>query len=232
MIESLFLLADLWLIFAGFFYGWRFIRRYKNYFLGLEWMVVGTSATNFLLWSVLSGGDPNSPMYTIAYFLDAFSRSFGFTLVLILGLMMVTHRYKPTLWVEVGAFALAIAGGIVLVGFHEGGAYGVAPATFFVIMNLITSIFLFYFARRLWRADSKGWAVATGMITIVAMLIAITYDFFPWPFDDAHRSWFYTAALATWGTQGFIYFKGYKTLWERNAREDAAAAANKEGVLS
>ena len=232
MIETLFLVADLWLIFVGFFYGWRFIRRYKNYFLGLEWMVVGTSATNFLLWSLVSGGDPNSPMYTIAYFLDAFSRSFGFTLVLILGLMMVTHRYKPTLKVEVCAFLLAIIGGIFLVGLHEGGVYGVGPATFFVVTNLITSIFLLYFAGRLWRAGSTGWAVATGVNTIVAMVIAITYDFFPWPFDDAHRSYFYTAALATWGTQGFIYFKGYKALSDRNAREDAAAAANKEGALS
>ena len=159
-------------------------------------------------------------------------RSFGFTLVLILGLMMVTHRYKPTLKVEVCAFLLAIIGGIFLVGLHEGGVYGVGPATFFVVTNLITSIFLLYFAGRLWRAGSTGWAVATGVITIVAMVIAITYDFFPWPFDDAHRSYFYTAALATWGTQGFIYFKGYKALSDGNAREDAAAAANKEGALS
>ena len=36
MKDLLFMLADLWMIFAGFFYGWKFIRRYNNYLLGLE----------------------------------------------------------------------------------------------------------------------------------------------------------------------------------------------------
>ncbi|MEV8147443.1 hypothetical protein AB0O52_04750 [Arthrobacter sp. NPDC080073] len=231
MIEMLFSVADLWLIFVGYFFGWRFIRKYHNYFLGIECLVVGTSATNFLLWSLFSG-DPDNPMYTIAYFLDAFSRSFGFTLVLILGLRMVTHRYKPALWHEIGAFVLAIAGGAYLVTLHQGGKYDVGPATFFLITNLITSIFLFYFASRVWRAGARGWSVAVTLITLVAMMIAVTYDFFPWPFDDAYRSYFYTAALATWGTQGFFYFKGYKALYNRNAREDAAAAANRQGALA
>ncbi|MFE4078693.1 hypothetical protein [Paenarthrobacter sp. YIM B13468] len=231
MVETLFIVADVWLIFVGFVYGWKFIRNHHNYFLGIESLVVGTSATNFLLWSMLSG-DPTNPMYTIAYFLDAFSRSFGFTLVLILGLMMVTHRYKPALWHEIGAFALAATGGAYLVTLHQGGKYDVGPATFFLVMNLIASVFLFYFAGRVWRAGARGWSVAVTLITLVAMMIAVTYDFFPWPFDDAYRSYFYTAALATWGTQGFVYFKGHKALYNHNAREDAAAAANTQGVLS
>lgn len=223
MIETLFIVADVWLIFAGFFFGVKFIRRFKNWFLGIECLVVGTSATNFLGWSLL-GGDPNSPMYTIAYALDAFSRSFGFTLVLILGLMMVTHRYKPALWHEIGAFALAAVGGVYFVTLHGDGAYGFGPALFFVITNLIASIFVFYFAGRLWRIGSRGWSVATTLITIVAMIIAITYDFFPWPFDDAYRTWFYTAALATWAFQGLVYYNGYKALHADNARVDARAA--------
>lgn len=223
MIETLFIVADVWLIFVGFVFGVKFIRRYHNYFLGIECLVVGTSATNFLLWSLFSG-DPRNPMYTIAYFLDAFSRSFGFTLVLILGLMMVTHRYKPALWHEIGAFLLAAVGGLYLVTLHHDGAYGAGPATFFVITNLIASVFVFFFAGRVWRAGARGWSVATIVITLVAMVIAITYDFFPWSFDDAYRTYFYTAALATWGTQGFIYYFGYKAVNSHNERIDAAAA--------
>jgi len=222
MIETLFIVADVWLIFVGFFFGWRFIRRFHNYFLGIESLVVGTSATNFLLWSLFSG-DPKNPMYTIAYFLDAFSRSFGFTLVLILGLRMVTHRYKPALWHEIGAFALAAIAGGYLVTLHHSGAYGVAPATFFLVMNVIASAFVFYFAGRVWRAGAHGWAVATTLITLVAMIIALSYDFFPWPFDDAYRTYFYTAALATWGTQGFVYYFGYKAVATQNARADSRA---------
>ncbi|MYT25890.1 transporter, partial [Streptomyces sp. SID7760] len=78
MKEALFLLADLWMIFVGYFYGWKLIRRYGNYLLGLEWMVVATSGSNFLLWSLL-GGDSGSVLYDVAYFFDAFSRSVGIT---------------------------------------------------------------------------------------------------------------------------------------------------------
>ena len=44
MKEILFLLADLWMISAGFYCGWKFLRRYDNYLLGLEWIVVAASA--------------------------------------------------------------------------------------------------------------------------------------------------------------------------------------------
>lgn len=223
MIETLFIIAALWLAFVGLVFGVKFIRGYRNYLLGIEWIIVGTSAMNFLLWSVL-GGDPKNPMYTLAYFLDAFSRSFGFTLVLILGLMMVTQRYKPALWHEIGAFALSIAGGAYLVTLHQDGMYEGAPAAFLVVTNLIASVFVFFFATRVWRAGAKGWAVATTAITLVAMVIAASYDFFPWPFDDAYRTYFYTAALATWGTQGFVYYFGYKAVHAHNARVDAASA--------
>ena len=46
----------------------------------------------------------------------------------------------------------------------------------------------------------------------------------PAAFDDAERTFFYTAALATWGTQGFVYFRAYRALerrdatWERSPR--------------
>lgn len=214
--DVLFMVADLWLIVAGFVFGYKFIRNYKNYFLGLESLVVGTSATNFLLWAIFSGKIDN-PMYTVAYFLDAFSRSFGFTLVLILGLMMVTHNYKPKLWHEIGAFALATVGGAFFVGFHEGGVYGPGPATFFMITNVIASAFLFYFAYRVWQIGARSRAVATVLITLAAMAIALTYDFFPWPFDDANRTYFYAAALATWGTQALVYYLSYKALYDHNA---------------
>ncbi|BCW06185.1 hypothetical protein [Arthrobacter sp. NtRootA1] len=230
MIEILFVAADLWMIFAGYYFGWKFIRKYHNYFFGIECMVVATSGTNFLLWSLFSG-DPNSIMYGLAYFFDAFSRSFGITLVLILGLLMVTHRYKPSIWVEVGAFALATAGGLYLRQFHQDGVLYPGPATFFIVTNVIASCFVFYFAMRLWRAGSRGLAVWTTFITLAAMVIAVTYDFLPFPFDDASRTYFYTAALGTWGTQAFVYFLGYKALHNHNAKVDAIAT-EKMGAMS
>ncbi|GGU83619.1 hypothetical protein GCM10010275_18590 [Streptomyces litmocidini] len=227
MREALFLLADLWMIFVGYFYGWKFIRRYGNYLLGLELMVVATSGSNFLLWSLLSG-DSGSPMYAIAYFFDAFSRSVGITLILIMGLMKVTHRYKPSVGVDVAVFGVAVVAGLFLRPFHGadlhtgGSAFWVA--VFYVVVNLLTAVFLGYFVKRLWDAGARWPAIWTGLVTAAGTTIAITYDFFPLPFDDANRTIFYTAALATWGTQGFVYFRAYRALHERNATLDAAPA--------
>ncbi|MET7510785.1 transporter [Streptomyces albidoflavus] len=227
MKDVLFLLADLWMIFAGYFCGWLFIRRYGNYLLGLEWMVVATSGTNFLLWS-LAGARSDSVLYDVAYFLDAFSRSVGITLILVLGLMRVTHRYKPSLGVDIGAFALAIVGGLFLRSFHgadlhtDRAAFWVA--VFYVVVNLLTTVFLAYFALRLWKAGARWLAIWTGLVTAAGTTIAVTYDFFPLPFDDANRTIFYTAALATWGTQGFVYFRAYRALHAHNAAVDASPA--------
>lgn len=227
MRETLFLLADLWMIFAGYFYGWRFIRRYGNYLLGLEWMVVATSGSNFLLWSLL-GAKSDSVLYDLAYFFDAFSRSVGITLILVLGLMKVTHRYKPSRSVDVAVFGVAIVAALFLRPFHDadlhtdGGAFWVA--VFYVVVNLLTAAFLGYFAKRLWNAGARWPAVWTGLVTAAGTTIAVTYDFFPLPFDDANRTIFYTAALATWGTQGFVYFRAYRALHDHNAASDANPA--------
>ncbi|WP_031068169.1 hypothetical protein [Streptomyces sp. NRRL WC-3742] len=227
MKEALFLLADLWMIFSGYFYGWKFIRRYGNYLLGLETMVVATSGSNFLVWSLL-GADPGSVLYDVAYFFDAFSRSVGITVILIMGLMMVTHRYRPSRGVDIAVFGAAVVAGLFLRPFHGADLHtdraAFAVAVFYVVVNLLTAVFLGYFVKRLWQAGARWPAVATALVTAAGTAIAITYDFFPLPFDDANRAIFYTAALATWGTQIFVYFRAYRVLHDRNAALDANPA--------
>jgi hypothetical protein len=224
MKDLVFMLADLWMIFAGFCFGWLFIRRYHNYLLGLEWMVVATSGSNFLVWALV-GGDESHPLYGIAYFFDAFSRSVGITLILVLGLMRVTHRYKPSVKVEVGVFALAIAAGLFFQQFR-GYELHVGPATFYVVVNALTTLFLAYFAWRLWGIGAKGLATAVGLATAAASVIAITYDFFPLPGDDEQRTLFYTAALATWGIQMCVYYFAYGALHRHNVAMGLEPAAN------
>lgn len=214
MKDLLFLLADLWMIYAGFYYGWKFIRHYGNYLLGLEWMIVATSGTNFMIWA-LTGGHDDSFLYSIAYFFDAFSRSIGITLILVMGLMRVTHRYKPGVTADVGVFALAIVTGLYLQQFRFPAFY-IGPATFYVVVNVLTTIFLGYFVVRLWRIGARAWAVGATLVTIAGCVIAITYDFFPLPGDDAHRTIFYTAALATWGAQMFVYYFAYRAMHNHN----------------
>jgi hypothetical protein len=218
MKDIAFLLSDLFMIAACYTYGWRFIRHYGNWLLGLEMMVVGTSGTNFLLWSLLSGSE-DSAFYHLAYFFDAFSRSFGATLVLVLGLAAVTHRYKPSRVVDIAVFGLAAVGGLLLGGKHDDTLH-VGVATFFVVMNVLTTAFLLYFGARVWEAGAKSQAVWTWVVTLAAAGIAVTYDFFPWSFDDAARTYFYTAALTTWGAQAVAYFYAYRALDEHNRVAD------------
>ena len=229
MKDYIFLLADVWLIFVGFYFGWKFLRNYRNYLLGLECLVVGVSATNFLVGSLLGAEEGGVP-FNVAFFLDAFSRSVGFTLILVLGLMAVTHRYKPSVPVEIGVFALAGAAALYLGKFHDDTLH-VGPATFYLVVNLLTTAFLAYFAKRLWDTGATRLALWTGLVTAAGCFIAITYDFFPFPFDDANRTFFYTAALTIWGAQGFVYYYAYRALHTHNVAADAAAS-QKASVLS
>ncbi|WP_253859244.1 transporter [Prauserella alba] len=228
MKDILFMLADLWMIFAGFYFGWKFIRRYNNYLLGLEWMVVATSGSNFLLWALL-GGAEDSFLYSIAAFFDAFSRSIGITLILVLGLMRVTHRYKPSVAVDIGLFALAGVAGLYLQQFspHE---LHVGPATFYVVVNVLTTMFLVYFSWRLWKIGAKKHAIGAGLATTAACIIAVTYDFFPIPGDDEHRTIFYIAALATWGFQMCVYYFAYRPLHEHNVATGVEPATGEQSA--
>jgi len=212
---ALYALADIFMIVAGFTYGYKFIRNYQNYLLGLEWIIVASSGTNFLVYGLV-GANESSPMFHAAFFLDAFSRSIGITVILVLGLMKVTHGYKPSVAVDIGVFGLAIIGGLVMSLFAED--FGVAGAIFYVVMNALTTLFLFYFAWRLWRIGAQGNAMAVAAVTIAAVAIAGMYDFYRIPGDDQHHTIFYILALTTWAAQMTVYYYGYRALDNHTAQ--------------
>jgi len=226
MKDLLFMAADMLMIGAGYYAGWHFLRRYGNYLLGLEWLVVATSGVNFLVWA-LRGGDPHRVQYDAAFFLDAFSRSIGITLILVAGLMRVTHRYKPSIGTDVGLFALAIGAGLYLQQFRTHELH-VGPASFYLLGNLLTTLFLAYFVRRLWTIRAKGTAAWTALVTAAATGIALTYDFFPVPEQDPNRTGFYIAALTVWGLQLFVYSVAYRTLDDHNTATDVRQP---EGII-
>jgi hypothetical protein len=222
--DAIFLLSDLWLMGTCWYFGAQMLRNFGNHLLAFEYLVVAVSSTNFLFWSLL-GAKQDSPMYDVAYALDAFSRSFGFTLLLVIGLMTVTHGYKPPLWAKAFIIALATAGALGLGPLHsdtgELNSLQFGVAAFYLVTNLLTTGFLLYFATRLWDAGARQLAVWTAVVTLVGTFIAVTYDFFLFPFDDEHRTFFYTAALTTWGTQGLLYYLGYRALHNHNIATDS-----------
>ncbi|MBF6323201.1 transporter [Nocardia cyriacigeorgica] len=227
--ELLFAVADIWMIAVGFTYGIKFIRNYRNYLLGLEWIIVATSGTNFLIYGLLKAGH-DSPMYAFAYFLDAFSRSVGITLILVLGLMKVTHRYKPSVAVDVGAFALAGVVGFVLSVYAE--EVGTPGKIFYIVANVLTTLFLIYFSKRLWEIGERGHAVWAGIATACGFVIAATYDFVHIPGDDAEHTIFYIFALSTWGLQMFTYYRAYRAFDAYNRKVDAPALTGEAPVTA
>ncbi|WP_037673561.1 hypothetical protein [Streptomyces globisporus] len=218
MRDALFAASDIWMIAVGFICGVKFIRGHHNYLIGLEWIIMGVSGTNFLIYGVTKGG-PHSPMRHIAFFLDAFSRSIGFTLILILGLLVVTHRYKPTARVEVGAFALAAILGFLLSEFAE--EIGTPGKVFFLITALATSGFLCYFAWRLWKFGERAHAAWVAGATALNVVVASVYDFWRIPGDDADHTRFYILALFTWGLAMLVIYRAYAAFAAHNKRSDA-----------
>ncbi|UZX04715.1 transporter [Arthrobacter sp. CDRTa11] len=227
--ELLFAVADVWMIAVGFTYGIKFIRNHKNYLLGIEWIVVATSGTNFLIYGLLKAGH-DSPMYTFAYFLDAFSRSIGITLILVLGLMKVTHRYKPSAKVDVGVFAFATVVGLLLSQFAD--EIGTPGKIFYIVVNVLTTIFLIYFVKRLWDINERGHAALAAVATACGFVIAATYDFVHIPGDDAERTIFYIFALSTWGLQMFAYYRAYRVFDAYNNRVDDQAVSGSARVTA
>ncbi|KXP06509.1 transporter [Tsukamurella pseudospumae] len=240
MREILFMIAAVWVIVASFVYGVKFLRKHHNYLLGLEWIVMGISCTNFLVFAAIKGGH-DGLQYHIALFIDAFSRSIGMTLILVLGLMQVTHRYKPTRAVEIGAFALAGVVGFLLIGYQDfPSPFAVAAAIFFIVAFLLTGIYLVYFTKRLWEIGERRHAVWTGIATFLGLVVTAIYDtgagsaalghFAHIPGDDADHTLFYIFALATWGLMMVAYYRAYDAFDAHNKRADAATGRLTNGV--
>ncbi|MEN0139985.1 MAG: transporter [Rhodococcus sp. (in: high G+C Gram-positive bacteria)] len=228
MREILFMIACVWAIVTAFAYGIKFIRKHHNYLLGLEWLVMGTSCTNFLVFAAIKGSH-DSVQYTIAEFFDAFSRSIGMTLILVMGLMRVTHRYTPSLKIEIGTFAFGIVVGALLTGYQD-STYAVPAAIFFIVATVITTGYLIDFSIKLWRIGERGPAVWAGIATFLSLVVVVIYDTVQIPGDDAERTLFYSFALATWGLMMFAYYRAYDAFDAHNKRVDAANGQQTTGA--
>lgn len=226
-----FLIGDVIMIAGGYWAGWKFIKQYRNYLLGIEWFIIATSGVNFLIWALRFSEDKEagaeSPQYAVAFFLDAFSRSIGITLLLVVGFLAVTHRHKSNVVTDVAVLAVGLGFGLYLgqakfqdhmddAGHH---ILYPGPATIYLVGNLVTLVFLAYLVKRLWSIGATRIAIATALVSLAATRIALSYDFFPFPasvdpLED--RPLFYALALTTWGLQLFVYLFAYRALHDHN----------------
>jgi len=208
----LFSLADILMILAAVVYGWKFIKKH-NYLCGIEWLVMATSGTNFFVWSLVH----SDTLYTIAYFFDAFSRAFGFPIVVVAGLMRVTHGYKPSHLAEVFYFVLGSGGAVALIAADSYPAPAAYKPAFYLLMWVIFLVYLVYFAMRLFYAGEKGHALGVLLVAATGQAIATTYDYFHIPGDDTEHTLFYIAALSAWAFMLYELYHAYCAL-ERATR--------------
>lgn len=176
---------------SSFVFGWKFIKK-RNYLLGIETLVVGTSASNAIVFFATE-----SPVsFAIAHFFDAFSRGFGMPIIAVAGLLTITHGYKPSARVDVLAFLAAFAGTFVLVGAHA--IEGVLPYYYLVMWTLL-SLYLVYFIKRLLAVGETFHALTVALALITSQGIATIYDFYKIPGEATNVVFnFYTLALCSW----------------------------------
>jgi hypothetical protein len=82
-----------------------------NFLLGLEWLIVAFSGSNLLIFLLTQ----SQVSYGISFFLDAFSRGFGIPIVTVLGLMAVTHNFKPSKLKDAALFVITFASTFVMI---------------------------------------------------------------------------------------------------------------------
>ncbi len=187
-------LSDVLLILAGIVYGVKFLKK-RNYLCGLEWLIMSLSGTNFLLWAIFGW----SFCYDTTFFFDAFSRSFGFPVVAVAGMMFVTHQYKPSWRADVLYFLLGFVGatGVVLADHHP--ALAACKPPFFVATCAIFLAYLANFALKLHKAGETLHVLGVCLVAATGAAIASFEDYVPFPGgDDAYRTTFFTAALTVW----------------------------------
>ncbi|HHX6561898.1 hypothetical protein OLM81_16355 [Pseudomonas aeruginosa] len=187
--DVLALLSCLLLIASGTTYGVKFLRK-RNYLLGFECLIVAFSATNFLIYLLTELKVP----YSISFFLDAFSRGFGIPIVAVLGMMAVTHDYKPSGLKDALIFAVTFAATFVLI--KADFMAGPLPY-FYVFMWGVYSLYLIYFIARLASLGERLHALGMAVAAVLGMAVACIYDFFPIPGDES-KVVFLTIALASW----------------------------------
>lgn len=204
-------LAMLTLALTSLYYGLKFLKK-RNVLLGLEWLVITFSSTNFLVF-FLTGFEPS---YGVSYFCDAFSRAFGIPVIAIAGLMVLTHGYRPTKAADLKFFVAALLGTAAIIGIPAFA--GVLPY-FYVLAWSVFSLFLVYFAKRLIDVGEKQQAIVLLLAMASGQAIATIYDFFPIPGGDDNVFFnFFVLAGLSWSFLLAAIDHAYDALERANAR--------------
>jgi hypothetical protein len=202
--SELLIASDALLLLSSLVYGVKFLKK-GNWLLGLEWLVITVSTSNLMVYLFTE----KPYLFNVSFFLDQFSRAVGIPVITIAGLMAVTHRYKPSVVTDIALFVMGIVVGLLFA--FTGFAVTIKPY-FLVAAWTVFSLFLAYFAKRLWDAGAKLQAANVIGVLVTAQIIASIYDFYHIPGDDELHSIFYTFALTVWAYTCCALYYAYGAL--------------------
>jgi hypothetical protein len=201
--QQLFVLSFGVLALTSSIFGVKFLVK-GNYLLGAEWLVIALSGSSIVVYAL---GDVDAA-YRVAYFCDAFLRGCGGPAIMIVGLMAVTHDYRPLPYVDLYLFGGAMAATAALV---VGDAAARFRPAFYLCMWSVLSCYLAYFAWRLLQARAYRHALGVGLVLVAAQAIAVMYDFYSFPGDE-ERLIFYSVAAPVWSLLCVEMFYAYCAL--------------------
>jgi len=195
--------ADIVLIATSLIYGLKLLKK-RNYLLGGELLVVGFSATNLLINALTE-----VPAFlSVSLFCDAFSRAFGIPVITIAGLMVVTHRFRPSTLLDVTLFTVGL---VVTVFVWQAEFLNTIKPYFYLVMWTLFSLYLLSLAVTLARAGEALQAASVVLAMLFGQIIASIYDFYHIPGDDDHVI-FYSFALLAWSFLGFSLYHAYSAM--------------------
>ena len=199
------MLASMMLSYVMFKYGFKFLSK-RNYLLGIEWLIVGVSGANFALYWMTS----SQTSYALMIDLDAFSRLFGIPVIGALGMMAISHHYKPSMKTDMLVFIASLLGTAILL---YSGFFDATLPYIYLLMWYGFAAYLCYFAARLFSAGETRVAVGLSIGIAVATVLHTAYDFYTIPGDETNvflNFWF--IALVVWSYIFAVIYYAYDAL--------------------
>jgi hypothetical protein len=187
------------MVVVGWYYGYRFLKL-KNDILGVEWMIIGFSATCFFVNRL---GLSESSV-EITWFLDLFSRLIGIPILGTIGVMKVTHGRDFTRRQEIWMFAIGL---LVSAAFKVSSALQAMLPVLYLVLGVAFLALVAYMAYQAFKRGLRmhGWLMVVAVLLNLG--VALLQDFAKLP--DENTAIFFNQLVI----EGFVWAFGLAAMF-------------------
>lgn len=205
----LLLLSSVFFVSTLYFGMFKFFQK-GNAILFAEWAVMAISMTNITIYIFTQ----QQWQFDFSMYLDAFSRVAGMNLLVVLGFLAVTHKYKPSVLTDVFIFLVvgSIAAALMYVDYIE----PVRPFVFFAVHFMFVP-FLVLLTWKLFSIGNRVLGVNMIITTLLLTYIHSIADFYPIPGDATNVLYNYAfMAFTVWAYGYLVIYFAYAALEKNN----------------